>query len=68
MTVEEMVRTILDKAVKDGLVYYTRHHEGWTAGDLVGPANLLAGYLHEAKEKKSDRRTDDRTTCDAGHR
>jgi glutaredoxin-related protein len=56
MTVEQMVRDILEQAVRDGLV--AKAYRRWddpspqarTSGELVGTANLLLEFLRREAE------------------
>jgi hypothetical protein len=59
LSVEEMVRNLLDAAIREGIVKFRRGNfytttcpQELTAGDLAGMANLLAAYLRQAREGK----------------
>ncbi len=57
MSIEQMVRDLLEQAIKDGLVYAPRRSsfgsgdpnpQARTAGDLCGVANMLNEFIHDA--------------------
>lgn len=54
-SVEQIIRDILSLSIKHGLVNKNKYHdvESVSAGDLVGPANLLADYLHAQSKLQS---------------
>jgi len=49
MTLEQVVREILEISIKDGLVLTVdgRDPESFSSGELVGPANLLGDLLQK---------------------
>lgn len=56
VSIEQMVRDILEQAIKDGLVSLSKIR--WvnpdpqcrSAGELVGPANILTKHLYNNKQ------------------
>ncbi len=54
MTVEQIVRDILTAAIRAGLVFPNGDPQDMTAGELVVPANLLAGFLASERATHPD--------------
>jgi hypothetical protein len=62
LSVEQMVRNIIEKCVEEGIVTFNSHNYGstptiqhMTSGDIVGPANLLNDYFSDYHKMISDR-------------
>jgi hypothetical protein len=47
LSVEQMVRNILERAEKDGLIRCSEPPQGMSSGDLIACANLLDGYFRD---------------------
>ncbi len=61
VTIEQMVRNILETAVEDGIVTFnsgdydsTPTVQHLTSGDITGPANVLALYFASRKRRSVD--------------
>lgn len=59
LSVEDMVRRILAEAVRCGVVTCDRDPLAMSSGEVVGPANMLAGILAEIENARRER-TEDR--------
>ncbi len=60
LSIEQMVRNLLEAALKDGLVAASENYEDpdpqiRTAGELCGVANLLNQYFADAVKQCNDR-------------
>lgn len=60
MSIEQMVRDLLEQALRDGLVrdtvlYADPDPQCRSSGELCGAANLLAKFLRNSAKKRDDR-------------